>query len=163
MALWLSACVHGVLYPEAARAVLKAAGIDYSGYLPNFQVPRIFAAARMTVHIPRRPYARMLPGIPTIRMFEALACGIPLISAPWDDCEQLFTPGEDYLVARNGTEMQRQLGWLCADSALRAYLSERGRATVIARHSCAHRVDQLLAICAGLGCQLTEPAAIAAK
>ena len=163
MALGLSACVHGVRYPEAARAVLKAAGIDYSGYLPNFYVPRIFAAARMTVHIPRRPYARILPGIPTIRMFEALACGIPLVSAPWDDCEQLFTPGEDYLVARNGTEMQRQLGRLCADPALRAHLAERGRATVIARHSCAHRVDQLLAICAGLGCQLTEPTAITAK
>jgi spore maturation protein CgeB len=41
----------------------------------------------------------MLPGIPTIRVFEALACGIPLVSAPWDDSEHLFRPGEDFLVA----------------------------------------------------------------
>ena len=63
----------------------------------------------MTVHVPRRPYARMLPGIPTIRMFEALACGVPLVSAPWDDREHLFTPGEDYLVARDGVGMRRHL------------------------------------------------------
>jgi spore maturation protein CgeB len=105
----------------------------------------------MTVHIPRRPYARVLPGIPTIRMFEALACGIPLVSAPWEDCEDLFTRGEDYLAARNGAEMRRQLVALRSDAPLRAHLAEHGRATVIARHSCAHRVDELLAICAALG------------
>ncbi len=130
--------------PRRAGA-LTAAGIDYAGYLPNFRAPEAFAAARMTVHVPRRPYARMLPGIPTIRMFEALACGIPLASAPWDDCENLFTPGEDYLVARDGGEMRRHLAALRADPALRAHLAERGRATVVARHSCAHRVDELLA------------------
>jgi spore maturation protein CgeB len=46
--------------------------------------------------------SRALPGIPTIRVFEALACGIPLVSAPWDDAEGLFRPGEDFLVARDG-------------------------------------------------------------
>ena len=44
----------------------------------------------MTVHVPRRPYVDALPGIPTIRVFEALACGIPLVSAPWRDEEGLF-------------------------------------------------------------------------
>ena len=53
---------------------------------------------RVTVHVPRRPYAQALPGIPTIRVFEALACGIPLVSAPWDDVEGLFRPGEDFLI-----------------------------------------------------------------
>ena len=86
-ALGFSARVHGVRYPAEARAELADAGVEHAGYLPNFRVPQAFAAADMTVHIPRRPYARMLPGIPTIRVFEALACGIPLVSAPWDDCE----------------------------------------------------------------------------
>ena len=72
--------MHGVRYPPEGRAALAAAGIDYAGYLPNFRVPQAFAAARMTVHVPRRPYATALPGIPTIRVFEALACGIPLVS-----------------------------------------------------------------------------------
>lgn len=52
-----------------------------------------FAQFKVTIHVPRRPYTQALPGIPTIRLFEALACGIPLIGAPWDDVEGLFTPG----------------------------------------------------------------------
>jgi spore maturation protein CgeB len=151
-----------VRYPDAALAALAAARIEYAGYLPNFCVPEAFAAARMTVHVPRRPYARMLPGIPTIRVFEALACGIPLVCAPWDDCEGLFTPGEDYLVARNGAEMQRHLASLRADPALRATLARHGRATVTARHSCSHRVDELLAICTALGSELAGAATRAA-
>ena len=44
-----------------------------------------------TLHVPRRFYVTHLPGIPTIRVFEALACGIPLVSAPWRDRELVFT------------------------------------------------------------------------
>ena len=110
--------------------------------------------ARMTVHTPRRPYATALPGIPTIRVFEALACGIPLVSAPWEDCEALFTAGADYLVAADRNEMRRHLAALRADPDLAASLAEHGRATVLARHSCAHRVDELLAICRRLGREL---------
>ena len=91
-ALGLKARVYGVRYPDAALDELDAAGIEYGGWLPNYRVPEVFAQYRVTVHIPRRPYARALPGIPTIRPFEALACGIPLISAPWDDAEHLFRP-----------------------------------------------------------------------
>ena len=101
-ALGLTARVHGVRYPEHAKAALKEAGIEYGGWLPNFRAPQVFAAFKVTVHVPRRPYVQALPGIPTIRVFEALACGIPLVCSPWDDAEGLFTPGQDYLVARNG-------------------------------------------------------------
>ena len=83
-------------------------------------------------------------------MFEALACGIPLVSAPWDDCEGLFTPGEDYLVAADGAAMTEHLTALSNDPELRRSLAERGLATIRARHSCAHRVDELLAIAAQL-------------
>ena len=58
-------------------------GLRYRGWLPNHRVPGLFARHRLTVHVPRRPYAQKLPGIPTIRPFEAMACGIPLICAPW--------------------------------------------------------------------------------
>ena len=150
-ALGLSACVHGVRYPPEGRAALAEADIEFAGYLPNFRVPEILAAAAMTVHIPRRPYATALPGIPTIRVLEALACGIPLVCAPWRDSEGLFTPGEDFLVARNGDAMRRHLSALRNDAAFAASLAARGRATIRARHSCAHRVDELLAICSGLG------------
>ena len=149
--LGLSARVHGVRYPPEGRAALAAAGIEYAGYLPNFRAPQAFAAARMTVHVPRRPYATALPGIPTIRVFEALACGVPLVSAPWHDCEHLFSPGDDFLVADNGEAMRRHLAALRADPEFAASLALHGRATVAARHSCAHRVDELLAICRSLG------------
>ena len=48
-----------------------------------------------TLHIPRGPYLGRLAGIPTIRPFEALACGIPLIMMPWEDREGLFDAGRD--------------------------------------------------------------------
>ncbi|MGB8167921.1 MAG: glycosyltransferase [Chthoniobacteraceae bacterium] len=148
-ALRLDAQVFGVRYPEMGFRALADAGIEYGGWLPNFRVPEIFAQFRLTVHIPRLPYARELRGIPTIRPFEALACGIPLISTPWEDAEGLFTPGRDYLVAHDEREMQKHLKALLADKAMARELAEHGRRTILARHTCAHRVDELLAICGG--------------
>ncbi len=146
--LGLRTQVYGVRYPDSAKQALAAAGITYGGWLPNFDVPRIFAQYLVTVHIPRRPYVKALPGIPTIRPFEALACGIPLVCAPWEDAEELFTPGEDYLVAQNGAEMRQHLRALRHDPELRAALSAHGLKTIRARHTCAHRVDELLGIIA---------------
>jgi spore maturation protein CgeB len=149
-ALGIRAAVHGVRYPAEAVRQLADCGITYRGYLPNPAVPDAFARHRMTVHVPRRPYARALPGIPTIRVFEALACGIPLVSAPWDDAEGLFSPGADFLVARDGAEMRRHIAMLLGDRSAAAALAEHGRRTVLARHTCARRVDELMAICAEL-------------
>jgi spore maturation protein CgeB len=149
--LGLRARIHGVRYPDAARAALAAADIEYAGWLPNYEAPRAFARFGVTVHVPRRPYVRALPGVPTIRVFEALASGIPLVTAPWDDAEGLFTPGEDYLVAADGAAMRRQLRAVLADPDLARSLAERGRATILARHTCAHRVDELLAVARELG------------
>ena len=144
--LGLPLTIHGVRYPPEARALLARYGADYRGWLPNHRAPEIFAQHLLTVHVPRRFYATQLPGIPTIRVFEALACGIPLVSAPWEDREHLFTPGQDYLVARDGAEMTAQLTRLRADPDLRAALAAHGLATIRARHTCAIRVDELLAI-----------------
>ena len=145
-ALALKARVHGVRYPGHALASLRDAGIEYGGWLPNYEAPAVFARHRVTVHVPRRPYVRALPGIPTIRVFEALACGIPLVSAPWDDCEGLFEPGADFLVARDGREMRGHLREVLNEPALARSLAEHGRRTIAARHSCRQRVDELLAI-----------------
>lgn len=148
--LGLKARVHGVRYPEHALASLREAGIAYGGWLPNYEVPAVFARHAVTVHVPRRPYVRALPGIPTIRVFEALACGIPLVSAPWDDCEGLFEPGADFLLARDGREMREHLRAVLDEPALGRSLAEHGLRTIQARHSCARRVDELLAIHAEL-------------
>ncbi|MDX2162293.1 MAG: glycosyltransferase [bacterium] len=156
-ALKLRAAVYGVRYPQAALDALANAGITYGGWVANYRVPALFHRARVTLHIPRRPYTQALPGIPTIRPFEALACGIPLICAPWDDAEGLFTPGVDYLVAPDGAAMTRLLRDVLHDSALAASLSAHGLAAIRARHTCAHRVDQLLTICEALGVRDTHP------
>ena len=141
--LGLRARVHGVRYPEEAKRWLADAGIGYAGWTPNFEAPRIFAHYRLTVHVPRRPYTTALAGVPTIRMFEALACAMPLISAPWLDSENLFTPGQDFLFAANGAEMRSHLRDLLNDPLWASSLAENGRRTILARHTCAHRVEEL--------------------
>lgn len=149
--LGLRATAYGVRYPDEAQAELRAAGIGYGGWRANHRAPSAFAAHAVTVHVPRRPYVEALPGIPTIRPFEALACGIPLVSAPWDDAEGLFRPGQDFLVARTSREMVRHLDDVIHDPGLASSLRHHGRETILARHTCAHRVDELLAVAAEIG------------
>lgn len=145
-ALGTSTSVYGVRYPSQALGALHAAGIRYRGFAPNYAVPRLFARARVTVHVPRRAYATDLPGIPTIRPFEAMACGIPLICSPWADAESLFRRGRDHLVAPSGAVMKRLLREVLSDRETREELAAEGLRTIRERHTCAHRVDQLLAI-----------------
>jgi spore maturation protein CgeB len=142
--------IYGVRYPEAARQLLACYRARYHGWAPNAGAPTLFARHFATVHVPRRYYSTILPGIPTIRVFEALACGIPLVSAPWADSEHLFRPGQDYLVTRDGAEMTAALRALRDDPDLRAALVASGLETIRARHTCAHRVDELLAVVAAL-------------
>lgn len=154
-ALELSATVHGVRYPPHALDMLQSAGAHYCGWLPNFEAPRVFARHRFTVHVPRQFYVTSLPGIPTLRPFEAMACGIPLLSAPWDDCEGLFRRGRDYLIAHDGREMQQLMRAVLEDYDLAQELAQNGRETILLRHTCAHRVHELMQICDSLGVDST--------
>ncbi|WP_459815120.1 CgeB family protein [Geotalea toluenoxydans] len=155
--LKLKGMVYGVRYPEKALKYLAKAGIEYGGWLPNFDVPKVFNRYRMTMHIPRRPYATALPGIPTIRPFEALACGIPLISAPWVDCDELFTAGEDLLYAQDGFHMERQMKAVLDQPLKTEQMVNHGLKTIRERHTCSHRVDELLRICTELGMDTSLP------
>jgi len=143
------ALVYGVRYPQNGLDTLAGAGVEYGGYLPNLDAPAAFATARCTVHVPRCQYAAQLPGIPTIRVFEALACGIPLVSAPWQDAESLFGP-HDFAWARNTAEMtaalRELLRELLRDDAARAQRAAQGLAAIRARHTTLHRAEQLSGI-----------------
>ena len=77
--------------------------------------------------------------------------GIPLVSAPWEDAEGLFEPGKDFLQARDGNEMARHLRDVLREPALARSLAQHGRRTILERHTCAHRVAELLAIAEELG------------
>jgi spore maturation protein CgeB len=146
--------IYGVRYPEEAQRTLKQFGTHYHGWLANAAAPDVFAKHVATVHVPRRFYTEVLPGIPTIRVFEALACGIPLVSAPWDDSEDLFRAGEDFLMVESGEQMTAALNRLKRDPELRHDLERSGLETILNRHTCAHRVDELMAIAE----RLREPA-----
>jgi spore maturation protein CgeB len=138
--------VHGVRYPNDAIAKLNAAGIEYRGYLPNLLSPEVYSSSCVAIHVPRRQYANGLSGIPTIRVFEALACGIPLVCAPWSDDEKLFRAGEDFLVVKDGQEMKHTLRALLRDGSARRQVAEQGMKTIRERHTCAHRARQLISI-----------------
>jgi spore maturation protein CgeB len=148
--LGLTGAIHGVRYPLRARLRIALTRLRYRGWIANHRAPEVFARHRLTLHVPRRPYVEQLPGIPTIRPFEAMACGIPLICSPWEDAEGLFRPGTDHLVARDGAEMRRLMREVLHDSALAGSLREHGLETIRSRHTCAHRVDELLAVHAEL-------------
>ncbi|HZF63460.1 MAG TPA: glycosyltransferase [Chitinophagaceae bacterium] len=148
--LQLKAKIYGVRYPDDAKQALAEAGIEYGGWLPNFKAPEVFAKYKFTVHVPRGPYVRSLPGIPTIRPFEALACGVPLISSPWSDSENLFAPG-DFAFANNKQEMKEQMQRILSDESYGEALSRSGLDTIRERHTCMHRVDELYKIFEELG------------
>jgi spore maturation protein CgeB len=152
IALGLRARIHGVRYPQEVRDSLAANGIDYAGWLPNHRAPQAYARAHATIHVPRRPYSEALPGIPTIRVFEALACGIPLICSPWRDEEGLFPQGA-YLSVSDELQMRAALAAVLQDRAMRDALVDQGLRAVAARHTCAHRVGELLDIAAELADQ----------
>lgn len=138
--------VHGVRYPEQGMHALKEAGIHFGGYISNLSAAEAYRSSRVTLHIPRQQYRTSMQGIPTIRVFEALASGIPLISAPWNDVEQLFRPG-DYLSVSSTEQITEAIRALLSDPARAAAQSQRGLETVLARHTCDHRAQQLTAIC----------------
>jgi spore maturation protein CgeB len=150
-ALGLRARFYGARYPKEALSTLRAAGIDYGGWIPDFSIPAALAAGRFTVNVPRRMRADGLPHTPAIRVLEALACGVPVITAPWDECEQMFTPDVDLLVARDGSEMERRMLALHGDPEFARFIGANGYQTVVSRHTCEHRVQELLEICHELG------------
>jgi spore maturation protein CgeB len=138
--------IYGVRYPEDGLEALREAGVTYRGYLPNLDAPGVYSAARLTVHIPRQQYSGAMDGIPTIRVFEALACGIPLLSAPWSDTEHLFDKG-DFCMVHNAAEMQSAISTLLADCKVAKAQADRGLETVRSRHTCRHRAEELTSFC----------------
>ena len=145
-ALRCRATVYGVRYPKDVRERLRTTGVRYGGYLANLAAGKVYGQSAVTLHIPRRFYNNGLSGVPTIRVFEALACGIPLVCSPWADTENLFNAGEDYLVVRDGEAMKSTLAWLLDDDLARGQLAARGLARIRERHTCRHRARQLLEI-----------------
>src|SRR5439155_24070227 len=120
---------------------------EYRGYLPNLRAPQMYARSKVSVHIPRRFYSNGLSGVPTIRVFEALAAGSPLVCSPWSDTESLFRPGHDFICVPDGQSMAAELKRLLNDESARDQLAANGRQAILQRHTCTHRATQLVDIC----------------
>ncbi len=102
--------------------------------------PHVYARSALSLHVPRRQYSNGLSGIPTIRVFEALACGATLICAPWNDVEQLFRAGRRLSWSSTREhEMKAKVRELLRDDAARRQIGANGRETILQRHTCAHR------------------------
>lgn len=139
--------VHGVRYPAEALARLQKSHIEFRGYLPNLCASEVYSRSRISLHVPRRFYANGLSGVPTIRVFEALASGAALVCSPWSDSEGLFRPGQDYICVSDSSAMVAELRKLLCDDTARTQFAQNGLETVRNRHTCAHRAQQLTEIC----------------
>lgn len=129
--------VAGPLYPATLQ---WPANVQRVEHLPPAEHRSFYNSQRATLNLTR---AEMLRAgySPSVRLFEAAACGTPIITDEWDGLDTIFQPGEDILVARCSEDMIRYL--YQTPGAELARIGERGRARVLSEHSAHHRASEL--------------------
>jgi spore maturation protein CgeB len=136
--------VAGPQYPE---------GIEWPGNVERIEHvapadhPGFYAAQRFTLNV-TRAQMREAGWSPSVRLFEAAACAVPVISDRWPGLEEIFVPGEEILVADSPEDVARRLRETSED--MRLALGERARARVLAEHTAERRCEQLEAEVAGV-------------
>jgi spore maturation protein CgeB len=85
----------GASYPDAFP---WSSNIFFVRHLPPQEHPAFYSSSRLTLNVTRAPMARM-GYCPSGRLFEAAACGTPILSDDWDGMGNFFTPGEEILIA----------------------------------------------------------------
>jgi spore maturation protein CgeB len=78
---------------------------------------------------------------PSVRLFEAAACGTPIISDRWDGIETLLAPGREILLARSAPEVLRILQEIREED--RRAIGSCARLRVLNEHTAGHRAEQL--------------------
>jgi spore maturation protein CgeB len=127
--------VAGPQYPAVVR---WPSNVERVEHLPPPQHPDFYCAQRFTLNVTRADM--VLAGYsPSVRLFEAAACGVPIISDVWNGLESVFVPGEEILLARTAKDT---LGYLrdMSEEDRRA-LGAMARARVLAEHTAAHRAQ----------------------
>ncbi len=79
---------------------------------------------------------------PSVRLFEAAACGVPIISDFWEGLDSVFEIGTEILVSHSGAETLEFLQSM--DDASRAAIGERARAKILSAHTASHRAAELV-------------------
>lgn len=143
--------VAGPQFPSDTQWPLN---VYYTPHLPPVRHRHFYNAQRYTLNVTR---ADMVAAgySPSVRLFEAAACGTPIISDYWPGLETLLEPGEEILTAGSTAEVI----WILANvtDATRIELGERARRKVLTQHTAAHRAIQLETL---LGHAPTAPATI---
>jgi spore maturation protein CgeB len=80
-----------------------------------------------------------------------MACGIPLLSAPWQDAEGLFNKNQDFRIAHNGIEMTDLINKFLNDDIIATRQAENALSTILQNHTCVHRVNELELILKNIG------------
>ncbi|HWQ56561.1 MAG TPA: glycosyltransferase [Bryobacteraceae bacterium] len=129
--------VAGPLYPAALR---WPANVEHVEHLPPARHRAFYNAQRLTLNVTRADM-RAAGHSPSVRLFEAAACGTPIVSDYWAGLESLFEIGREILVARSPDEVLRFLRDIPAEEL--AAMGERAHRRVLAGHTAARRVAEL--------------------
>src|SRR5207248_3076136 len=123
---------NSITWPRGVQRIEHLAPPDHVGF---------YAAQRFTLNLTRADMVRAGHS-PSVRLFEAAACGTPVISDVWPGLDALFRPGEEILLARGPEDVMRYLTLVDPDEARR--IGQRARRRVLAEHTAAHRARELV-------------------
>lgn len=129
--------VAGPQYPVTTQ---WPPNVARTNHLPPSHHCLFYNQQRFTLNLTR---ANMIAAghSPSVRLFEAAACGTPIISDSWPGLEEFFTPGKEILVARSTTDVLAYLKEFSVASAREIGLAARKK--VLSHHTAAHRAVQL--------------------
>ena len=121
--------------------------IHFVRHLPPPEHPAFFSSSRLTLNVTRASMKRM-GWCPSGRLFEAAACGTPVVSDDWPGLSDFYTPGEEILIARSTDDALAALD--LPDDRVRA-IADAARARTLAEHTADARAGQLVALLGGSG------------
>lgn len=133
--------VAGPQYPDALD---WPANVDRIAHLAPPEHRAFYNAQRFTLNVTRADMVRAGYS-PSVRLFEAAACGTPVVSDRWDGLETFFVPGEEILLADGPEDVLRALSETSEEERRR--IGARARARVLASHTAAHRAVELERYC----------------
>ena len=116
------------------------ANVERIEHLPPDRHPDFYAASRYTLNVTRADMVRA-GWSPSVRLFEAGACGTPILSDRWDGLDTLLAPGRDILLPEGPEEVLAIL--LGRSEEDRRRLGAAARDAILARHTAAARAGEL--------------------
>jgi spore maturation protein CgeB len=126
--------------PQYPAEVSWPANVERIEHVPPSEHPRFYASQRLTLNVTRR--AMVEAGwSPSVRLFEAAACSVPVLSDWWTGLDEFFTPGEEVLVASTSEEAARIVAE--TDDATLLAIGAGARERVLREHTAARRAEQL--------------------